>query len=140
MSAVDRRTALRGAGIAGIAGLIGMATTAKAATTDAELIRACDKMIALQREFSALFDQRHTVEDEKRTEPELLNLYAREDALEKRFYALPAPTTIEGVRALARMALRSWELDFIGEPVVADFDEWSKITVLDYLAGDAIGA
>ena len=136
MNAMTRRGALRGVGLIALAGIAAKATPANAAQ-DADLIRACVELIAMQAELTALYDRRLTIEDEQRTEPEVDILIARAKEAEDRLSALPPPSTLAGVRAMSRMAVARWHLDNGDELWAEDFDEWVSLSIIEYLAGDA---
>jgi hypothetical protein len=74
---------LRSAGLAAIATGPGVPPLASAGPgdADAELIRLCGEIVAGQTRLNALYKVRRTYEDERRTEPELDALFARQHEL-----------------------------------------------------------
>jgi hypothetical protein len=140
----SRRSALRGISLtamaAGLAARSALAAPVPAPDTDAELIRLCGEVVAVQDKIDALYKVRHTAEDEQRTEPELDDLSAMQhewlDLIEA---AAVSPATLAGVRAMARASIAIAPLDRDGETEFEGGDaEWLALTVVKFLAaGDA---
>jgi hypothetical protein len=141
----SRRAVFRGLGLtsiaAGLAARPALAAPAAAAPdTDAELIRLCGEVVAIQDRINALYRVRHTVEDERRTEPELSALYAtQQERIDLIEAAGGLPATLAGARAIAQASVAIAPLDRGGETEFEGGDaEWLALTVVKFLAaGDA---
>jgi hypothetical protein len=131
---VSRRTALGFSVAAFAAGFVPV--IARAAAPDAAIVKTCAALLALDSEFEELHDRRLTIEDEHRTEPELVALTDRRTEIEDRLSDMGSPTTPAGAKAMALVAVSRWQRDYEGGGIcVSDFDEWVALTVVEYVAG-----
>jgi len=102
---------------------------------DAELIKICNRLVASEEEMLAIHATRHSMEDERRTEPDLDVLRAEQETLMEAMGDLDYPSTLAGARAMARASIALAELDQDGEPVVpADDSEWLAFVLAQALA------
>jgi hypothetical protein len=136
----SRRSALRGLGLtsiaAGLAARSALATPAAPPDADAELIRLCGEVVAIQDRINALY----TTDDEERTEPELDALFAmhheRLDLIEA---TAVSPATLAGARAIAQASVAIAPLNVDGEVSFDGGDsEWLALVVVNFLAGSAV--
>jgi hypothetical protein len=139
-----RRAVFRGFGLAaiaaGLAAVPALAAPAAAPDTDADLIRLCGEVVAIQDRINALYKIRHTAEEEERTEPELSALYAtQQERIDLIEAAGGSPATLAGARAIAQASVAIAPLDRGGETEFEGGDaEWLALTVVKFLAaGDA---
>jgi hypothetical protein len=141
----SRRSALRGFGLTAIAAGLAVPVRSHAATApdtddaDAELIRLCAEIVTIRPKLDAVHAVRHTFEDERRTEPELDALTAREMELVGLIEDAVPPTTMAGARALAGASLALAVLNLAGETYFEGGDaEWLGLTVVQFLAGGEV--
>jgi hypothetical protein len=136
-----RRRLLGGAAalLAGAAA-VALPRAAQAASTgpDAELIRLCNRLVANRAEWLALINSRHTIEDEKRTEPDNARLLAERHALLDQIEAAPDLSTMAGAAAMARAALADAPLGVGGHWEATEDCEWLALTVAEYLAQETV--
>ncbi len=107
------------------------------ADPDAELIRCCDRIVQLEADARAIYAVRHTLEDERRTEPALDRLYAERDRYLSAIDELPVVTTLAGARAMARASVATAEKELDGNLSYQGDAEWLAFTVAEFLAGKA---
>jgi hypothetical protein len=100
-----RRSAMQFGVGALIAGITAPIMASAALSPDAELIKICDRLLRIKAAFNELFSRRNTVEQEDATEDELTALYDRKSLAVEELEELDPPTTLAGVKALARAAL-----------------------------------
>lgn len=131
-----RRAALRGALAATLAGLATPALAATISNPDAELIRLCGQIEALEERYVAILRAQVTEEDEKRDDPAL---EAIGDEKHRLFELLPEPTTMEGAKALARAAVATAPHYRDGSLVTGDMTEWMAYAAVEFLASDGRG-
>jgi hypothetical protein len=108
MSATTRRGALLGSALAGLIGGAAVAKAAQSSTLanpDAALIALCDRIVALNDAELALYEVRHSIEDEKRTEAALDALLDERTVIVERIQEMPDAATVDGLRAMARASL-----------------------------------
>jgi hypothetical protein len=126
-----------------MAGLLSAAVVGIApaqANPDADLIRLCGYILDTECLMAEVHGRRKTIEDERRTDPELTVLFDKRSQIEDALYDIPAPTTLEGARAMARLALAGWPtVCEEGEPYALDFDEWVSLSVFEFLDGLKLG-
>jgi len=104
-------------------------------SADAELIAACDRIVANDREQLAVYAVRRSVADERRTRHILDALFAEVESLMDRIDNLPRPTTLAGVIAMARAARAIATKAPDGQPVPPCDDEgWLAFEVMHALA------
>jgi hypothetical protein len=139
-----RRAVFCGVGLtsiaAGLAARSALATPAVPPDADAELIRLCGEVVAIQAKIDALHKVRHTAEDERRTEPERSALYAmqheRLDLIEAAAVSL---ATLAAARAIAQASVAIAPLNVDGEVSCGGGDsEWLALVVVKFLAGSAV--
>ena len=123
-----RRSALRGLRLVGLA----------CANPDAKLINACDDLIAIQAEMEEMHSRRLTITDEGRTAPELDALLGHKWEIEARLSALPPPSSMGGVMAMARVAVARWHANNGDELWADDFDTWVHLKIVEFLAADDV--
>lgn len=127
---------------AGTAAMLTGATiaAARAAPTgdDAELIGLCNRLVANRAEWVALCQSRHTLEDERRTEPDNQRLNDELRAMLDQIEAAPDLSAMAGAAAMARAAIALTPLNKAGDHWEASEDnEWLALTVAEFLAGRA---
>jgi len=112
-----------------------MPGTAPAATSndDAELIRLCDRLVAIEAERAAIFET--VAEDEQ--DRALDAATGEYDQIEARLAELGNPTTLAGMRAMARAAVATAPKNTAGEVTagVAGLSEWLAFGVVEAMAG-----
>jgi hypothetical protein len=99
---------------------------------DDELIAACHRFLALQRQRAALYANCGSLEDEKRLEPELEVILRQEKAELAR---IEEPTTLAGARAIAEVASECVQRGRDGVPAIDGLYELLAFSVIDFLAG-----
>lgn len=102
---------------------------------DADLIRLCARIIAIEAEQATLFTIRHTLDDEARTDPAMNALYDERDQVFDQLRHLLRPTTIDGARAVARASLALAPRANNGDILWVGDSERLAWSVADYLAG-----
>jgi hypothetical protein len=137
MIAASRRQALCGLAATVIAGPFAAPAIA-ADSADAQLIRLCDQLHALQDAFSELFTRRMTIEEEQATEPEMRALLKHQQALLEAMEETGPPSTMAGVMAVARAGLALYpERDAQGIPIAQDDSHWLLLVACEALATNA---
>jgi hypothetical protein len=134
LHATARRSLCGASAAVMIAALLPAAADAEEVATndDAELIRVCDRLTAIEAEITRLFDDE---EMEEAVRDALLKPWADErDALTKQYWELPAPTSADGVRSIARTAWASAPRNSAGDITVAGIAEELAFHVIEYLA------
>ena len=111
---------------------------AAGASPDAELIRLCDQLVANNTEWFALMNSRHTIEDEKRTEPENERLHAVRAALLNQIEAAPDISTMAGAAAMARAAIAITPVDLAGQWEAREDNEWLALTVAEFVGREGV--
>jgi hypothetical protein len=114
------------------------ASTGTGASPDAELIHLCDRLAANRAEWFALMNSRHTIEDEKRTEPDNDRLLAERRALLDQIEAAPDLSTMAGAAALARAALADTPVGVNGYWEAREDNEWLALTAAQYVAREGV--
>jgi hypothetical protein len=114
------------------------AVLAAGAGPDAEQIRLCDRLAANRAEWFALINSRHTIEDEKRTEPDNDRLLAERRALLDQIEAAPDLSTTAGAAAIARAALADAPVGVDGHWEAREDNEWLALTVAQYVAREGV--
>jgi hypothetical protein len=133
MISTSRRSTL-GLGLSTVATVL--LPAAASANPDGQILQACTDLMRLEDDIEALQEQRQTLEDESRTDPDLTALYAHQRIIEDRLSDLPAPTTIAGAVALARVMTARWpSVDEDGTLLAHDFEEWTSATLFEFVAG-----
>jgi hypothetical protein len=89
-------------------------STSPADPTDAGLIALCDQLVDVSARLNALIDTRNTVEDEERTEAQLVALYDERREVVDQIHDAPRLQSDQGRDALARAALAIAERDTEG--------------------------
>lgn len=138
----SRRLLLLGSAVAlPVAVLASGGVAAPAESDDAELIRLCARLVALERQEAAIYKVRHTAEDEERTEPELDRLGAERETILQRLNEIGKITTLSGARAMAAAAISEAPKDRAGqvECTQGEDAEWLAFTVSEFLAGTNAG-
>ena len=127
-----RRRALFGA--AAITVAIIAAPALASVNPDADLIAACDRIVAIEAEQEAIYAGQRTADDERRTEPALDNLYAEAQVVIRRIYDAPETETLAGLAAMSRAAraLAPKEMDGSLSYPAGDA-EWIAFEVSRYL-------
>jgi hypothetical protein len=136
ISTTTRRSALRGLGFTALAAGLAVPALAIPDGADAELIRQCDAIVAIRGRLDAVYAVRHTMADEERTEPELeldVLFEQREEAC-ARIEALPAVSTLDGARALARASLAMAERHADRTISIDTDSEWPMAELAVFLA------
>lgn len=103
---------------------------------DAELMRRCDALVALDRQNDALLDSIQSFEDELRVEARIDALAERAKALARAVQALH-PTTAAGIAAKARAAAQIVSRNLDGTVIsrgIADDLAWSLIERIAHAA------
>lgn len=122
-----------------VAGAVGATVAAvpamSAESGDAELIALCERYVEIADRQRVLYDIRREIEDEERTQPEMDRCYATLEEIFDLIAELPAPTTIDGLRAVARTALVLVIRDANGEISWRGESEWLAYLVAEVLAG-----
>jgi hypothetical protein len=121
-------TAARGAPVAAPGG----------AGDDAEMVRLCDRLVAIEAEEAAIFAT--VPEDEQDTV--LLPFTEEFRQIENRLYDLGDPTTPEGLRAAARAALAHAPRDMGGniDTTHGGIAEWLAFGIAETLAAGSVAA
>ena len=128
-----RRSAI-GFSLAAMAAGLTLPALASAANPDAELIALCDQLVDLEKAQLRLYD---TVKDDDERDRLIDPLYAAQQKLTPLVVALGNPKTIEGARAMARVALAYMPLDREGEREVGhDPEDWFFACIAEFLTGD----
>jgi hypothetical protein len=115
----------------------GWATARAAPDADADFIALCTVVVEKEAARQALHAVRHTLAEEQRTEPALQALYAASEQVMERLMALPAPTTMAGLRAMARAAAAIAPRDWDGAIMPQGDAEWLAFGVVTILANAA---
>jgi hypothetical protein len=105
---------------------------------DAELIRLCDRLAANRAEWFAIMNSRHTIEDEKRTEPDNDRLLAERHARLDQIEAAPDLSTMAGAAAMARAAMADTPVGVDGHWEAREDNEWLALTVAEYVAREGV--
>lgn len=102
-----------------VEGAILAATVTAGATqdADADLIALCDQLLDVVARQEALYSVRRTIEDEERTEPQMVALFDERHDVAGRIMETPNARTNPGRYALVRAALAIAERDGAGEIV-----------------------
>jgi hypothetical protein len=124
---------LAAAGIAAAHGATGASLAG--AGDDAELIALCDQLVEARIAWYALMMSRHTIEDERRTEPEYERLWQLRVGLMDQIENAPSIATPAGARALARAAIATAERGRDGHWDARHDGEWLALQAAEYLAG-----
>ncbi len=126
-----RRSAMR-AGIAAALGALDAPAMATAAgNPDAELVRLCDRLVAIDAERADIF---RTIEDDAEKEIALQPTDVESRKIAERLYDMPDPVTSAGARAVARAAFAEAEKSLDGGLVCNDISDWLALTVVEYVA------
>jgi hypothetical protein len=97
---------------------------------DAEIIDLCERLVANRAEWRPLLETRHTLEDERRTEPDFWRLVAARKALIEQIGTTPDLATLAGASAMARAALADSPLNNAEDHWEAREDnEWLALMV-----------
>ena len=107
-----------------------------ARATDAELIRLCDRLTANRMAWLTLFASRHSVEDERRTEPENERQSYERDTLLDQIDAAPQLSTMAAAVAMARAAIADAPLGLDNHWEARSQHEWLALMVAEFLAGE----
>jgi hypothetical protein len=136
----SRRRALRfslAALMAGAAGPAGVFNSARAMPgADAELIALCAVVVEKEAARQALHALRHTIADEQRTEPAMQALYDESEQAMCTLMALPGPSTVAGLQAMAWASIVVAPHDLEGEIIHPGDAEWLAFRVVTFLANE----
>src|SRR5580693_4157072 len=91
---------------------------------DAELIRLCDRMVALVAEEKALVDADERAHREGPNKPRYDALWAERGVIRDQIYDMDYPTTAAGAAAMTRAAMTEIDRDFEGNPAPCGLFEW----------------
>jgi hypothetical protein len=110
---------------------------AKGPSPDKELIAVCDELIEVQQKIQALGRRCNTIADEEKAEPAMTALCEQQWDLEDRLsYDIAPPSTPEGARAMARVALARWhQVDQSGNRYADGFEKWLSLSLVEFLGG-----
>lgn len=103
---------------------------------DANLIALCDRLTVNRRAWVALIEARHSIEDERRTEPENNRLHAERLRLLDQIEAAGSARTLAGAGALARAALADAPLGVDGHWEVTEDYGWLALLAAERLTGE----
>jgi hypothetical protein len=104
---------------------------------DAELIRLCDRVVAIQAEETAMFEADPAADDDgSRFKPVMDALTEERRAIETRLYDVGAPTTKAGLLAAARAAVSEAPKDADGAISCVALAEWLAVGAVERMAGE----
>ncbi len=115
----------------------GRAMARAAPDVDAGLIALCAIVAEQEAARQALYAVRHTLAEEQRTGPALQALYTASEQAVDRLMALPPPSTIAGLRAMARAAVAIAPRDWDGAIMPQGDAEWLAFAIATVLANGA---
>jgi hypothetical protein len=130
----SRRSAIGLSFAAIAAGLVtpGLAT---AASSDAAIIALCNRLVALDDECNAITALTLMIEDEDRVEPDIIAIEDRRDAAVEELERLGPPTTLAGIKAMARASLATHSHKNSDNEIIAeDGGHWLALAVCECLA------
>ncbi|HET6236884.1 MAG TPA: hypothetical protein VFE41_18265 [Acetobacteraceae bacterium] len=105
--------------------------------SDAELIRLCDRLVAIQAEETAMFEvDLYTDDDGSRFKPVMDALTEERRTVETRLYDVGGPTTKAGLLAAARAAASEAPKDADGAISCVALAEWLAFGVVERMAGE----
>jgi len=137
-----RRRGLLGGAVALLAGAAAVtlprAVQAAGAGPDAELIRLCNRLVAIRAEERAITDADEWAPDHGPYKPRYDALGEEWDAIDARMYDVAEPVTLAGVRAVARAALSQAPRDADGSINAPQLAEWLAFTVVEYVAREGV--
>ena len=102
--------------------------------TDAELIRLCDRIVALEADYAATCSGKRTRAEEKAAVPRLEAISEEITANMTLIYDL-RPKTLAGLQAMASAAHAGAQQDRDGEMLVDCEADWLASAVIAHLAG-----
>jgi hypothetical protein len=109
---------------------------AATAPADAELIALCDRLVAVEGEFSTLMAATgNTIEDEHRTQSQLDAMLADRNRVFDQIYNQPGVTTVAGALAMARAALAVAPRNIAGEIIWTGNGEYLAWSVTEFIIG-----
>jgi hypothetical protein len=83
-------------------------------------------------------ESRHSIEDDRRTEPENARLCDERQTLLDQIEAAPELSTLAAAMAMARAAMADCEVDLTGHWQARDDSEWLALLAVEFLATGAI--
>jgi hypothetical protein len=121
--------------ISGADASIPMLANAAESNPDAELIRLCDRMIAVRAEQEALAIADPWAPDDGPLSEQYHELHDEWIALADRLQVAEPPTTLEGIRAAARMAWNGAGQDRQGRVMSSTPWDWIRLQTIGWAAG-----
>jgi hypothetical protein len=135
MTTTSRRTDLRGSMAALITG-IAIPTGAGAANPDGEMITLCHRLVELEAAYDALCS---TIEDDDERDAALLPVETEKSQIVSRVEEIGNPTTMEGAKAMARIALAHVPKGLDGTlRVGSNPEDWFFVCIAEFLTGSAV--
>lgn len=132
-STPTRRRALFGVAAVTVAAVARVPARASG-NPDADLIAACNRIVAIEAEQAAIYAGQRTADDEQRTEPALDALCAEAQVVIRRIYDAPDTETLAGLEAMSRAARALAPKDLDGSLSYPAGDaEWIAFEVSRYL-------
>jgi hypothetical protein len=101
---------------------------------DAELIRLCDRLVAISDEERSLYA---TIKDERTRNTALQPLTDEWFAIRTRLYEMDRPMTSEGARAAAMAARANADSDPSFKVMASDLGDWLALAACAYLTDTA---
>ena len=113
---------------------LAIAAQASAPAADAELIRLCDRIVALEAAYDATCAGARTHAEERAAAPQLEAISEEITANMELIYDL-RPQTLAGLQAMARAAHAGADKNREGGMLVDDEADWLAAAVIEHLAG-----
>jgi hypothetical protein len=104
---------------------------------DAELIAACDRIVAIRAELVAINAADPWAPDEGPLHAKFEALLDERYAIEESVYDMSMPTTQAGAQAIARAALAGHARGSDGNLEVNNFETWLMLSLAEFQAGAA---
>jgi hypothetical protein len=111
-----------------------LADPPKRPSPDAELIRLCDRLVAISDEERRLYA---TIEDEHTRNTALQPLTDEWTAIRTKLYEMDRPATSEGERSVALAAQANADSDPDHKVMASDLADWLALATCAYLTGTA---
>ena len=105
---------------------------------DAELIRLCERLVAIRADWVAICAADEWAPDHGPYKPRYDALGEESDRIEATLYDLAAPVTLAGARAVATAAVSVAPKDADGSITCDYLSEWLNITVVEFVARVAV--